>query len=216
MSSRLTVPEDAEKAWEGRKTQVDARAFLKSVPFFAETLSEAQLDALATAARIVEVDSGTPLIGEGDATDTMYVLVQGSASVKITKKGEDRFVATLPAVEIVGEMSLLTGAPRAATVTADKPVVALEIDRSALRALLLAEPALFDRFAAILEKRQTQLDKLYGSGLWSLYGPPRANLATIIRTYFAALPDSLTKVQKAWPRPIWSKWATESAHNSED
>jgi len=128
-------------------------------------------------------------MSEGDPSDTMYVLTQGTVSVSISDKGEDRFVATLGSGEIVGEMSLLTGAPRAATVMADEPVAAIEIDRAAIRPLLLAEPILFDRFAAVLQRRQTELDRIYGPGLWPLYGLPRANLATIIRTYFAGLPD---------------------------
>lgn len=181
--------EDDKKASKGRKTHVDTREFLGSIPFFAEILSPPELDALASAARVVEFGRASTLIGEGDPSDTMYVLMQGSVSVCIDDKGKDRVVATLPAGEIVGEMSLLTGAPRAATVAAEEPVLAIEIDRSAIRPLLLAEPALFDRFAAMLEKRQTELDKIYGSGLWSLYGPPRANLATVIRSYFADLPD---------------------------
>jgi CRP-like cAMP-binding protein len=168
---------------------VNARAFLGSTPFFADILTPPELDALASAVSIVEFESGSPLIGEGDPSDTMYVLMQGAVSVSITDKGKERSVATLRVGEIVGEMSLLTGAPRAATVAAEEPVVAIEIDRSAIRPLLMAEPALFDRFAAMLEKRQTELDKLYGSGLWSLYGPPRTNLAKTIRTYFAGLPD---------------------------
>jgi CRP-like cAMP-binding protein len=168
---------------------VDAREFLGSTPFFSEILSPSELDALAAAARVVEFDSASTLIGEGDPSDTMYVLMQGEVSVNITDNGKDRALTTLRSSEIVGEMSLLTGAPRAATVVAEEPVVALEIDRSAIRPLLLAEPALFDRFAAMLEKRQTELDKLYGPGLWALYGPPRANLATVIRTYFTDLPD---------------------------
>lgn len=168
---------------------MDAREFLGSVPFFAEILRPAELDALASAASVIEFDRGSPLIGEGDPSDTMYVLMQGSVSVRVADKGTNRLVATLHAGEIVGEMSLLTGAPRAATVVAEEPVVAIEIDRSAIRPLFEAEPLLFDRFAVMLEQRQTELDRLYGTGLWPLYGPPRANLATVIRTYFSGLPD---------------------------
>jgi len=178
-----------QKSRRGRKTPVDARELLGSIPFYAEILNASELDVLASATRVVEFDEGSTLIGEGDPSDTMYVLAQGSVSVSVNNKGEDRLVATLRAGEIVGEMSLLTGAPRAASVVANEPVIAIEIDRSAMRPLFQAEPALFDRFAAMLEKRQNELDKLYGSGLWSLYGQPRANLATVIRTYFAGLPD---------------------------
>jgi CRP-like cAMP-binding protein len=114
--------------------------------------------------------------------------MEGTVTVTIRDSGKDRQVATLQAGDLFGEMSLLTGAPRAATVTAASPVVALEIDKTSIARLLRAEPALFDRFATMLEKRQKELDKLYGQGLWLFYGPPRANLASLIRTYFADLP----------------------------
>ena len=168
---------------------METREFLGSIPFFAEVLSGAELDALAAAARRVEFDRGTNLIEERDLGESMFVIVQGTVTVSIRDSGKDRQAATLRAGDLVGEMSLLTGAPRAATVAAQSPVVAIEIGRDAIAPLLTAEPALFDRFAAMLEKRQIELDKLYGQGLWFFYGPPRANLAHIIRTYFAGLPN---------------------------
>jgi CRP-like cAMP-binding protein len=168
---------------------VETREFLASIPFFTEVLNGTELDALAAAARRVEFDQGATIIRERDAGDSMFAIVQGTITVSIHDSGKDRLVATLHAGDLVGEMSLLTGAPRAATVAAQSPVVAVEIGRDAIAPLLTAEPALFDRFAAMLEKRQIELDKLYGQGLWLFYGPPRANLAHIIRTYFGGLPS---------------------------
>jgi CRP-like cAMP-binding protein len=167
---------------------MEPREFLGSVPFFAEVLSGAELDALAAAARPVTFDRGAQLITEHDLGDSMYLIMEGTVTVTVRESGKDRQVATLKAGELIGEMSLLTGAPRAATVTAASPVAALEIGKAAIAPLLRAEPALFDRFASMLEKRQRELDKIYGQGLWLFYGPPRANLAAVIRTYFADLP----------------------------
>ena len=167
---------------------MEAREFLGSVPFFAEVLSGAELDALAAAARPIKVDKGAQLITEHDLGDSMFVIMEGSVAVSIHDKGEDRHVATLQPGQVIGEMSLLTGAPRAATVAALSPMVVLEIGKAAIAPLLRAEPALFDRFAVMLEQRQKELDKLYGQGLWRFFGPPRANLAAVIRTYFADLP----------------------------
>lgn len=167
---------------------MDTREFLGTVPFFAGVLNGTELDALAAAARHVEFDQGSALIRERDLGDSMFAIMQGTVTVSIHDSGKDRLVATLHAGDLVGEMSLLTGAPRAATVAAQSPVVAVEIGRGAIEPLLTAEPALFDRFAAMLEKRQVELDKLYGKGMWFFYGPPRANLAQVIRTYFAGLP----------------------------
>ena len=167
---------------------METRQFLATVPFFADTLDADELDALAAAAQRVDFDRGTVLIRERDSGDSMFVVMHGTVAVSVRDSGMDRSVATLHPGDIVGEMSLLTGAPRAATVTAQSPVVAMEIDRSAVKPLLTQEPALFERFAAMLEKRQVELDKLYGPGLWAFFGPPRANLASVIRTYFSGSP----------------------------
>lgn len=168
---------------------METREFLGSIPFFAGVLSGPELDALAAAARYVEFDQGATILRERDIGDSMFAVLDGTVTVSIHDSGRDRLVATLRAGDLFGEMSLLTGAPRAATVAAQTPVVAVEIGRDAIAPLLTAEPALFDRFAAMLEKRQVELDKLYGQGLWFFYGPPRVNLATVIRTYFGGLPN---------------------------
>ena len=167
---------------------MEARDFLATIPFFAEVLTGEELDALAEGARRVTFDIGAALIRERDPSDTLFVILEGSVTVSIEKSRGDQVAATLPAGELVGEMSLLTGAPRAATVTAETPVVALEIDRAAILPLFRAEPTLFTRFAAMLEKRQTELDKLYGSSFWLRFSPPRTNLASVIRSHFSGLP----------------------------
>jgi CRP-like cAMP-binding protein len=163
--------------------------FLRSVPFFSDILSSGELKALAEGARRVEFDRGACLIEQGDEEGPMYVIVKGSVTVSVRDRGTERSVATLREGDIVGEMALLTGIPRAATVTAQSPVTALEIDRSDVQPLLVAEPNLFDRFADTLAKRQRELDDLYGPGIWPFSGRRHDDLAIIIRTYFAEPPQ---------------------------
>lgn len=163
---------------------MDARSFLGSVPFFAEVLTADELDALTAGTRGVEFDRGVAIIRERAAGDSLFIVMQGSVTVSIRDAGMDRLVATLREGDIFGEMSLLTGAPRAATVVAQTPVVALEIDRSAMRPLLDAEPSLSERFAEMLEKRRVELDRLYGPGLWPFLGRQGRDLASTIRSYF--------------------------------
>jgi len=163
---------------------LDARSFLGSVPFFAEVLTADEFDALTAGTRGVEFDRGVAIIRERAAGDSLFIVMQGSVTVSIRDAGMDRLVATLRAGDIFGEMSLLTGAPRAATVVAQTPVVALEIDRSAMRPLLDAEPSLSERFAEMLERRRVELDRLYGPGLWPFLGRQGRDLASTIRSYF--------------------------------
>ncbi len=68
--------------------------------------------------------------------------------------------------------------------TATTPVAALEIGKAALEPIFNAEPALVERFSAMLEKRQAEVDQIYGAGHWNLFGLTRADLASTMRTFF--------------------------------
>jgi CRP-like cAMP-binding protein len=126
------------------------RDILAKTPFFADILDRGQLDALAAGLRVAEFAKGATLIREDDlgASMFMFVLASGEASVSVPGKARARRVATLRAGDIFGEMSLLTGARRAATVSATTPVRAVEIPKAALSPLIAASPELADRFAA--------------------------------------------------------------------
>lgn len=167
---------------------MNAREVLGSIPFFAEVLSAGELDSLADNAYELTAGSGTTIIREGDVGSSMIVVVDGAVSVSVADENGKRDIATLGKGDFVGEMSLLTGAPRTATVTAEAPVTALEIDRAAIQPLLAGNPGLFDRFAELLEKRRAELDKAHGPGGWPFSEPRHSDLAVVIRTYFMAPP----------------------------
>jgi CRP-like cAMP-binding protein len=157
---------------------------LKRIPFFAEVLDEAALDQLAKAATRSEFDHGTVLIREGDPGESMFVIVRGALGVAIRDGGKDRRVATLHDDEIVGEMSLLTGAPRAATVTALRPTETLEITRDALKPILDASPELAIKFSAMVLRRSAELDDLYGQPNWLRTTGVASDLTERIRRFF--------------------------------
>jgi CRP-like cAMP-binding protein len=169
-----------------RRVAVNAREILAAIPFFAEVLTETELDQLADNAYELTAGPGTTIIRENDVGSSMIIITDGMVSVSLGNRKGKRTVATLGKGEFVGEMSLMTGAPRTATVTVESPLTALEIDRSAIQPLLAGNPRLFDRFAEILEKRRRELDKLYGPGVWPFSEPRHSDLAVVIRTYFMA------------------------------
>mgnify|MGYP001205419037 CR=1 FL=1 len=158
---------------------------LKGIPFFAEVLDEAALDQLAEAATRTEFDHGTVLIREGDPGESLFVIVQGAVGVAI-RDGGDRRVTTLRDGDVVGEMSLLTGAARSATVTALRPTVALEISREALAPILAASPELSIKFAAMVLKRNAELDNLFGPANWLRTGGVASDITERIRRFFGA------------------------------
>jgi CRP-like cAMP-binding protein len=167
------------KHWE---QIVDPRDVIASVPFFAETLDPAQIDALAESARRVDFDRAATLMREGERGDSLLVIFSGDVSVSVA--GRPQTVATLSAGDVVGEMSLLTGATRSATVTAVRPVVALEIRKDDLEPLLVMSPDLFERFAKVVEKRRAELDRAYGPSFAQLYLSPQVQLVGAMRSFF--------------------------------
>jgi len=161
---------------------MNAHDILKTTPFFAEVLDESELTTLADRARQVSFDDGAAMISEDGPSGSMLVIVGGEAIVTVSDEPEP--VAMLSAGSIVGEMSLLTGEPRNATVTAKGRVEALEIDKAALANVLWMSPTLVERFVAMLYRRQKELDRLAGGAAWGMMRAGKAELARMIETYF--------------------------------
>jgi MFS family permease len=84
----------------------------------------AQLEQLAAGSTTVRHPAGTVLITEGEPGDAFYLLTEGS--VEVTVAGTP--VSTLGPGQGFGEIALLRGTPRTATVTATSPVVAFRVD----------------------------------------------------------------------------------------
>ena len=98
--------------------------------------------------------AGSILMTEGDFATSMFAIVEGRVSVTVADQdGGERQVADLKAGDIVGEMSLMTGARRSATVTAETEVVTLEVTKFSLEAILARAPELIDRFGIAEEMR---------------------------------------------------------------
>lgn len=140
---------------------IDAHAVLAGIPLFADTLDARQLDHLAAQCEPAFFPAGTFLISEGDFGDSMFAIVSGEASVTLhDARGDEHGVASVKPGEIVGEMSLLTGMRRRATVMAKSDVAALEITKPALEEMFARAPELIDRFGAVLAGREAVLRKV--------------------------------------------------------
>jgi CRP/FNR family cyclic AMP-dependent transcriptional regulator len=139
----------------------DAATVLSRISLFAEVLDDRQLERLASKCHFVVYAPGQMLVAEGDFGTSMFAIVEGSVSVSLDdKRGAAHGVAKLWPGDIVGEMSLLTGARRNANVVADGEVSALEITKVALEEILARAPDLIDRFGTVLSRRQAQLDRV--------------------------------------------------------
>ncbi|MBI5507588.1 MAG: cyclic nucleotide-binding domain-containing protein [Deltaproteobacteria bacterium] len=86
--------------------------------------------------RYGHVGPGTKLLEEGKPGDTLLVIVSGQLTV--SKGGHP--LAQLGAGAVLGEMAIITGAPRSATAVASEPVEYFELSRADLGALAKAQP----------------------------------------------------------------------------
>jgi CRP/FNR family cyclic AMP-dependent transcriptional regulator len=140
---------------------MEAREVLGRTRLFADVLSAAQLDELAARCNVLDIAPGRVLMAEGDFGTSMFIIIEGKVDVTIAgTRHPNREVAMLVAGDIFGEISLMTGARRAATVTTMERTRVVEISKVALEAVLAESPELVDRFGAFLARRRAELDEI--------------------------------------------------------
>jgi CRP/FNR family cyclic AMP-dependent transcriptional regulator len=113
---------------------------LATVPLFAR-LSTEVLDELARSARSRQYPQGQILCNEGDPGDSLIVLEAGQLRIsRFTAIGDEVVLAVIAPPATVGELALLDGAPRDATVTAQRAVSVRLVPRAVFMDLLKREP----------------------------------------------------------------------------
>lgn len=113
---------------------------LAVVPLF-DSLSPAAIDQLARASLVRRYPQGQILCNEGDPGDNLIILESGSLRVsRLLPGGDEVVLAVMDAPAVVGELALLDGAPRDATVTAQRGVSVRLIPRTVFLDLLRREP----------------------------------------------------------------------------
>jgi small-conductance mechanosensitive channel/CRP-like cAMP-binding protein len=137
--------------------QAEALSILRDEPLFS-CLSDDQLNRLVTQARINTFGRGEPVIQEGAAGDSMFVLLRGAANVSLFKNGSTIQVATLGAGDCFGEMSLLTGEPRSATVHADGDCYVMEIGKPIMADVLRSAPGCLEQLSQLLAQRKMETE----------------------------------------------------------
>jgi len=117
------------------RTEIDDK--LQSIPMFSG-LSKRELRSVSRLMTQIEVAEGRELMTEGEPGREFMIIVEGEATVR--KKG--RKVATLGAGDFVGELSVLSGQPRNATVEAASPMTVEALNRREFMSLLDESPKL--------------------------------------------------------------------------
>ena len=125
---------------------------LAALPLF-RGLGEAALAAIAAELEGVELPGGTVLFREGDPAESLYVVTAGSLEVLLKTAEGDRPVAQIGVGETVGEMGLIAGTPRSATVAALRDSELVRLDRPAYDKLIAAHPGAMLQLVQLLVGR---------------------------------------------------------------
>jgi CRP/FNR family transcriptional regulator, cyclic AMP receptor protein len=133
-------------------------AQLSKVPLFANC-SKRELARLLSLGRTETVDAGHTLFVEGAPSSNLYVVLTGSAVVK--KNG--RRIARVGPGDVVGEISVILGGPRTATVQAETPIEWLVLDQASLRAAIDEVPGLGWHLLQSVAARLDQANKRTGN-----------------------------------------------------
>ena len=133
---------------------------LARLPLFA-TLTADERVALAAGLSEAPHFGGDIVSREGEVSDSMFILARGT--VDILREGRDGAggrtrLALLAAPDYFGEMGLLTGQARTATVIAQGEILCYRLDKSGFDAILRARPELADAVSRTVAERQAAND----------------------------------------------------------
>ena len=145
--------------------------FLKKVPLFSE-LDEGELHQLASVVREQHYRKHTTIVHVDDPGSSLYILKSGLVKITIEDQhGDEMILRILYPTDFFGEMSLLDGMPRSATVTAQESSEVLTIAREHFLNIIEQSPKILLKMTAVLSKRLRKANELIHSlAFFDVYG----------------------------------------------
>ena len=140
----------------------DRVALLRGGWLFSECTDD-ELERIAALAHGLRVPAGHVVVHEGDEGSEFFVVAEGSARVSV---GDGTAVADLGPGSFFGEMALLDGGDRVATVTATTELELLVLHRDEFNEMLsFAMPTLAPKLLAVVGRRVRELEARQGRGV---------------------------------------------------
>lgn len=132
---------------------------LKRVELFAQ-MSEEELHKLAAKLKYKPFAKGSVITKQGTPEQHwLFIIIKGQAEVILAAaSGERRVLEVLSAGDFFGEMSLMTGVPRVASVIASTDIECYRLDKDSFEELMQARPSIAEEVTHILVERRAQMD----------------------------------------------------------
>lgn len=157
--ANLELKQDDEPARERlRREQFELRLEALRHVDFLSVLTDGQIETLARDSHERPYAAGEVIIRAGEPGDELFIVQRGEVAVVLRDGERELEVSRLGSGSFFGEMSVMTGQPRNATVRALTPVLLLVVDKHAMKEVLAASPELAERISEILSARREQLE----------------------------------------------------------
>jgi CRP-like cAMP-binding protein len=141
------------------RTAIDVNVIFRLMELFA-VLTEEERSVLARSAKPLELARDAVVCQQGQPGDSLFIVVEGVLEVSVSGPTGDRIVlARIEPGNYVGEMSLMTGAPRSADVVARSPAYVLEVTSEYVKPIIESRPELADAIAVVMVQRQRALEQ---------------------------------------------------------
>jgi small-conductance mechanosensitive channel/CRP-like cAMP-binding protein len=151
------VTPEAQRAAHEQRTE-ELLALMEKVEILS-ALNKTELKKLVERVSVKTYASGEVPVRQGESGDSFYIIKSGRVDVVVEKiPGESSVVATLGPGNFFGEMSLLTGATRTASIHVKEDAEFIVIDKESFGTTLVNNPSIAESLSHILSERQAGLD----------------------------------------------------------
>lgn len=139
----------------------DRKKILRNVDLL-KFLNEEELNTLAANIITKVYKKDETIIKEGESGESMFILVEGLLNVYVkNNEGKEVYVGSLKPGDFLGEMSLLTGEPRSATVIAKSDSLTFELTKEIISPIIHNRVNLTEEFGKIIAERHSiNIDKI--------------------------------------------------------
>ena len=153
---RMTQISGKEQDQQREKAERQAALLLKQVPLFT-AIPEKDLKTLSSRLKSRTFAAGEYLVQQGDEGGSFYIIKQGKVEVLVADhEGRPTRVAELETGKFFGEMSLLTGEKRSASIRAIGDVEVLAVEKKDISPILTANPRIAETLSKMIEQRQKE------------------------------------------------------------
>jgi CRP-like cAMP-binding protein len=153
----VTVEEEGHRTRQEKRDDAARLAALESVPLFASLTAE-ERGRLAPGLVRAPFAPGEAMVVQGRQVHDLYIITHGAGDVRVAVPDAlPRVVSRISAPDIFGEMGMLTGEPRRATVVAVGEVECWRLGKDRFREILADRPAIAEGISRILAARQVEL-----------------------------------------------------------